>query len=506
MCGIASIIGKDYNNERNSKSMAEMLRKIEHRGRDNSSVDFKTYKRKTIWLGHNRLSINDVSKDGNQPMHYKDTSLIVNGEIWNYKELRKEYETRGYKFNSNSDSEIILYLYAENELKRLDGMFSFVIHDNNKLIVSRDWVGKIPSYISIGSEIFIASELKAFPKPIRENAQFVPRNSLITINLDNDMMDVQENYYFKFSSEVTKATSHKEVGEKTYELLDNAVRKRLLSDVPIATINSGGIDSTVITYLASQYIDNITSYTINFDEDSEDLKMARLLSERNGINLVEVKVPQDDELIKQRFLECIETIEYPLTVQVEVGILCSFMAKQISDDGFKVVFSGEGSDEAYGSYGMLRMFSKKPDWSDIRKALFNKQFYGNLLRGNNIFMKYGTIEMRTPFFDTEFLNYTTNLPNEYTSNGSMWKYPLVNAFKDKLPDEILYQPKRAFQKGTNFKGYIEDVILSDSNINFNNRKNILHVIRDHYNKRFGVNYKSIRREVKSSEGGILQWV
>ena len=84
------------------------------------------------------------------------------------------------------------------------------------------------------------------------------------------------------------------------------------------------------------------------------------------------------------------------------------MAEQISNDGFKVVFSGEGSDEAYGSYGMLRMFSKKPDWSDIRKALFNKQFYGNLLRGNNIFMKYGTIEMRTPFFDTEFLNYTTN--------------------------------------------------------------------------------------------------
>ena len=121
-------------------------------------------------------------------------------------------------------------------------------------------------------------------------------------------------------------------------------------------------------------------------------------------------------------------------------------------------------------------------------------------------MKYGTIEMRTPFFDTEFLNYTTNLPNEYTSNGSMWKYPLVNAFKDKLPDEILYQAKRAFQKGTNFKGYIEDIILSDGKINFNNRKNILHVIRDNYSKRFGINYKGIRREVKSTDKGILQWV
>ena len=502
MCGIASIVSKTDN----ETTIEWMLDIMKHRGRDCTSILTAKHNDRNVYLGHNRLSINDVSSKGNQPMVYNNLSLIVNGEIWNYKELRKEYETRGYEFFSNSDSEIILYLYVEDELKRLDGMFSFVIHDDNKLIVSRDWVGKIPSYISMGSDIYIASELKSFPKSIRHNAQFVPRNSLITINLDNDMVDVQDNYYFNFSSEVTQVKSHEEVGKKTYELLDNAVRKRLLSDVPIATINSGGIDSTVITYLASQYIDNITSYTINFDEDSEDLKMARLLSERNNINLVEVKVPQDDELIKQRFIECIETIEYPLTVQVEVGILCSFMAEQISKDGFKVVFSGEGSDEAYGSYGMLRMFSKKPDWSDIRKALFNKQFYGNLLRGNNIFMKYGTIEMRTPFFDTEFLNYTTNLPNDYTSNGSMWKYPLVNAFKNKLPDEILYQAKRAFQKGTNFKGYIEDVILSDIKINFNNRKNILHVIRDHHNKRFGINYKGLRRELESTDKGILQWV
>jgi len=502
VCGIATIVSKD-NNIETIKNMMELM---EHRGRDNRVIHCTEYENKNIYLGHNRLSINDISENGSQPMHYKNISLIVNGEIWNYKELRKEYENRGYKFNSNSDSEIILYLYVEDELKRLDGMFSFVIHDNDKLIISRDWVGKIPSYISIGSDIYIASELKSFPKSIRPNAQFVPRNSLITINLKTDFVDVQENYYFNFSDKVTIVNNHDEVGKKTYELLDNAVRKRLLSDVPIATINSGGIDSTVITYLASQYIDNITSYTINFDEDSEDLKMARLLSERNGINLVEVKVPKDDELIKQRFIECIETIEYPLTVQVEVGILCSFMAEQISNDGFKVVFSGEGSDEAYGSYGMLRMFSKKPDWSDIRKALFNKQFYGNLLRGNNIFMKYGTIEMRTPFFDTEFLNYTTNLPNDYTSNGSMWKYPLVNAFKNKLPDEILYQPKRAFQKGTNFKGYIEDIILKDTKINFNNRKNILHVIRDNYNRRFGVNYKSIRNKIESTDKGLYQWV
>lgn len=501
MCGIACISSKSDNMD----TIENMMSLMEHRGRDNRTIYHVGSNGRNIYLGHNRLSINDISDNGNQPMHYGNISLVVNGEIWNYKELRGEYENRGYTFKSNSDSEIILYLYVENELNRLDGMFSFIIYDSGNITISRDWVGKVPLYISIGSDIYIASELKSFPDNIKSNAKFVTKNSLMTINVSNNTINVINDYYFKFSDKPTIVKTHDEVGKKTYELLDTAVRKRMLSDVPIATINSGGIDSSIITYLASQYITNITSYTINFDENSEDLAMARLLSERNGIKLVEVVVPKDDDLMKQRFLEVIETIEYPLTVQVEVGILCSFMAEQISNDGFKVVFSGEGSDEAYGSYGMLRMFSKKPDWSDIRKTLFEKQYYGNLLRGNNIFMKYGTIEMRTPFFDTEFLNYTTNLSNDFTSEGSKWKFPLVNAFKGKLPDEILYQAKRAFQKGTNFKGYIEDLILNDSEINFNNRKNILHVIRDHHKRRFGMSSTEIRQQIQSTTEGLYQW-
>ena len=153
MCGIASIVSRNNNEE----TISSMLDIMKHRGRDCTSILTAKHNDRNVYLGHNRLSINDVSTAGNQPMVYINLSLIVNGEIWNYKELRKEYETRGYEFFSNSDSEIILYLYTEDELKRLDGMFSFVIHDNNKLIVSRDWVGKIPSYISIGSDIYIAS-------------------------------------------------------------------------------------------------------------------------------------------------------------------------------------------------------------------------------------------------------------------------------------------------------------------------------------------------------------
>lgn len=501
MCGIVATIGYT------KSDVNEMLEAIAHRGRDNRGIKEFTYKNKTIHLGHNRLSINDISPLGNQPMEYDGIELIVNGEIWNYPQLRKEYEERGYTFKSNSDSEIILFLYKEDELKRLEGMFSFVIYDGNKLILSRDWVGKIPLYIYNTNKYIIASEIKSIlTQDGIDDVKIVPKNSLIQINLDTDEFTIDKNYYFEFASETTKATSHEEVGETTFKLLESAVDKRLLSDVPIATSLSGGIDSAIITYLLAQRIPNIKAYTIAFDQESKDLQKARVCAKALGVELVEVFVPRNEEIIKQRFMESIRVIEYPSTVQMEVGILQSFIAEEMAKDGIKVAFSGEGSDESYGSYGTFRMFSKKPDWSDVRKKLFEKQHYGNLLRGNTIFMNYGTIELRCPFFDREFLNYTTNLTDEFLADKGQWKRPLADAFRGKLPDEILDQEKRAFQKGTNFKQYIEHIILNDKSINFNNRKNMIHVIGDNFQKIHGFSHKKLREEISNKNIGIYKWL
>ena len=501
MCGIVATIGYTHDD------VNDMLDAISHRGIDNRGIREFNYNDKVIHLGHNRLSINDVSPLGNQPMEYDGVQLIVNGEIWNYPQLRKEYEQRGYTFKSNSDSEIIMYLYKEGELNRLDGMFSFVIYDNNKIFLSRDWVGKIPLYIYNTNKYIIASEIKSILTQDGINdVKIVPKNTLIEINLDTDEFKVHKDFYFTFSAEPTKVTSHDEVAETTFKLLERAVDKRLLSDVPIATSLSGGIDSAIITYLLSRRIPNLKAYTIAFDQDSKDLQKARVCADALGVELVEVFVPKDDEIIKQRFMDSISVIEYPSTVQMEVGILQSFIAEEMVKDGIKVAFSGEGSDESYGSYGTFRMFSKKPDWSDVRKNLFEKQHYGNLLRGNTIFMNYGTIELRCPFFDTDFLDYTTNLTDEYLAYKGQWKLPLANAFRGKLPDEILDQEKRAFQKGTNFKQYIEDIILNDSEINFNNRKNMIHVIGDNFKKIHGFSHKKLREEITNNNIGIYKWV
>lgn len=501
MCGIVATIGYTTND------VNDMLEAISHRGKDNRGITEYNYNDRVIHLGHNRLSINDVSELGNQPMSYGDIHLVVNGEIWNYPELRKEYEERGYEFKSNSDSEIILFLYKEGELQRLNGMFSFVIYDDNKLIISRDWVGKIPLYIYNTNQYIIASEIKAIQTHSETNdIRIVPKNSLVEINLDTDEFNIIDNFYFQFSKETTKPKSHEDVGETTFKLLETAVDKRLIADVPIATSLSGGIDSAIITYLLAQRIPNLKAYTIAFDQESKDLQKARVCATALGVELIEIEVPRDEEVIKQRFLDSIRVIEYPSTVQMEVGIMQSFIAEQMQRDGIKVAFSGEGSDESYGSYGTFRMFSKKPDWSDVRKHLFEKQHYGNLLRGNTIFMNYGTIELRCPFFDTNFLDYTTNLQDEFLSAKGQWKRPLADAFRGKLPDEILDQEKRAFQKGTNFKEYIENIILNDSTINFKGRVKMFHVVSDNFEKIHGFSHRKLRETISNNNKGIYKWV
>ena len=497
MCGIVATIG--YNKD----DVNTMLQAIEHRGKDNRGIE----QYGDVILGHNRLSINDVSEAGNQPMSYDGIHLVVNGEIWNYPQLRKEYEDRGYVFRSTSDSEIILFLYKENELERLEGMFSFVILDDTKLIISRDWVGKIPLYIYDIGRIIVASEIKAIHELIPNvKCKFIPKNSLVEIDVETGKTEVKSDFYFNFTDSLPCIETREEIGKHTYDLLKTAVEKRLISDVPIATCLSGGIDSSVITYLLSLYLPNIKAYTVKFDEESRDLYFARMVADHIGIELVEVEIPRDPEILKKKFIEVIKVIEYPSTVQVQVGILQSFIAEQMKEDGIKVAFSGEGSDESYGSYGMIRMFSKKPDFGDIRKNLFEKQYYGNLLRGNNIFMKYGTIELRVPFFDTEFLDYTTNLPNRVLSEKSQWKLPLADAFRDCLPEPVIEQEKRAFQKGTNFKGYIEDIIMKDTDINFNGRKKMFHVIADNFNKIYGFPHSQMKETVETDNEGLYKWV
>jgi asparagine synthase (glutamine-hydrolysing) len=499
VCGIAGQVSVSKDNK-----IDHMLKMMEHRGRDNSqSITIQSAnKQYFVTLGHNRLAINDLSPKGNQPFVYNDLYLVVNGEIWNYPTLKAEYIKKGYKFFSNSDSEIILYLYENNELERLDGMYAFILYDRKKdtLVMSRDWVGKIPLWYShsVFDDFLVASEIKSIIK-YTSNIKNFPKNSIMTLDLNRNKLTTDNDKYFDIANKMLTPESNDWVAKKTYELLDNAVQKRLLSDVPIATLNSGGIDSSVITYLLSKHMkeqnNSLKCYTVKFDENGIDLQMARKLADKLDIELIEVPVTKNKIEIKKRFIETISCIEYPSNVQVQCGILTSYMMERIKADGYKVVFSGEGSDEAYGSYGFLRRYANTvPDieFHNLRKNLFRKQHYGNLIRGNNVSMYYGTIELRMPFFDREFLDFTLNLPTKFLTNRKkQYKLPLAMAFKDCIPDEIINREKMAFQKGTGFKTWIEDVILTDKKLNFKHRVRLHDCIIDNYEAIFGLKVKSL---------------
>ena len=538
MCGIVGLIGHQITTTEEKTN--EILDVMEHRGRDNRgivSIKDDEVIRCTI-LGHNRLAINDLSPAGNQPFVYEDVSLVCNGEIWNSPQLRDRYEKRGYKPFSTSDNEVIIYAYLEDELKILDGMFSFILEHNGRVIVSRDWMGKMPLYYAYNHQLgqvhyLFSSEIKGLlrgdiPREgvrgknntirlLRNNMvmvldwrekqynisyvkhsesvrdKIISSNAFLTADQIETQVDEYEHYYHKWSKTYIDSTE-KEVADKTYELLDNSVRKRLLSDVPVATCLSGGLDSSIITYLLKQYVPDIKAYTVSYDQNSLDLKAARLVAESIGVELIEVVVPNDLENLVDRFKKVLDAYEYTMTVQQQVGMMQSYVAERMAQDGIKVAFSGEGSDEAYGSYGRCRKYLNKPDWNSVRQDEFIKQNYGNLLRGNTIFMYFGTIELRCPFFDRDFLNYTTNLRAEHTSFKNQWKLPLANAFRGKLPDEIIDQEKRAFQTGTNFKDDVENKLMNrNSGLQIDTKPATIfsRLILFQFQKRFGFNPKML---------------
>jgi asparagine synthase (glutamine-hydrolysing) len=488
MCGIVAVISKDKNT---NDLCRKMLSEIQHRGKD--SVRVQTNEDKEASIGHCRLAINDLSEAGVQPFKYWDGLMwawsVTNGEIWNHKEFN-------FKRNSNSDCEAILPCFMNDEMKKLDGMFSTIIMHNNCLHIYRDWVGKLPLYmVKEGKDVFICSEIKGLRAvTANENVKFIPKNSHIVIDTTSREIMLTEHNFFGWIGNCEHLKNDGDVAGNTYQLLDRAVRKRTISDVPIATLNSGGIDSSAITYLLSQYVKDIKCYTVKFDEDSPDLKHARLLADYLGIELIEVVVPKDAEKIKERFHLVNRAIEFPSSVQMQCGVMTSYLMEQISKDGHKVVFSGEGSDESAGSYARMQMFKNKPDWRDLKKAMFEKQYYGNLLRGNNIGMYFGTIEMRTPFFDRDYVEYVCNLPSSVTfGDKHQRKKHLADAFRGKIPDAILDRKKETFQAGTCFQNWFEELILKDPIVNKNGRKKMYHVIADGIKKELCYNINDSRK-------------
>ena len=447
MCGI--IGGFDLDR------IEEGLNSIIHRGPDYNNI----IQRDNIYFGHARLSIIDTSSDSNQPFTYGNTTMVFNGTIWNYRELGEEFDIK-----TDGDTEVLCALldkYGISGLSKVQGMFAVAYTNGDGTItIARDRHGEVPLHYSLLTGLYpsfsFCSEIKGLIA-MGEHGQTIKMlkpGSYINISTDNI---VNEGKWYDVDDHLRDESSWDYVTAKSmvYESIVTGSHERTIADVPVACLLSGGIDSAVTTLIASKHIPNLVAYIAVYDENSSDLRSARKIAKYLGIELREVKVsePTIDDVS-----DVINTIEMSYKAQIEIAYPCIQLARRISDDGFRVIMSGEGSDELWASYGMSYHGIVEQGWRNYRIGLFSSQHQKNFARCNKVFMRYG-IECRLPFLNTHLVETALSLPQDIVWDGkSRPKAILQEAFRGLLPDEIIDRKKLAFQDGMGIKELFQNII------------------------------------------------
>lgn len=458
MCGIAGAIGED------ARDIAlGLLDGIGHRGPDASGL----FEGERVALSHARLSIVDPDSRSDQPFRYGSTVVSFNGEIWNYRELRAELEAMGYDFRTESDTETLaaaLDVYGERVVPRLNGMFAFAWFDDGQpdlLRLARDRYGEVPLHFARVEKGWVfASELKAFSRRTATRALWVEPATIVSLRVGE--WPATSVYYATQMPVLSECveTDPERASQKVGELLAGSCIERLMSDVPVCALLSGGIDSSAILANIAPHVDDLVAYTAVLDPRSRDLRMAREVAHSLGVELREIDVPPPTP---EDLSEVVRVIELPHKAQVEIGWACLHLARAIHSDGFKVTYSGEGSDELWGSYAFsYHALESGTDFRSYRHDLFKTQHRKNFARCNKVFMDSG-IECRLPFLNPSLVDYALGLPEWCVREGKgRPKAILERALADvnALPAEVLKRPKVAFQDGMGLKDAAAEAVSS----------------------------------------------
>ncbi len=377
ICGIVNFDGRPVDRER----IADMSRALLHRGPDDQglyfSADHQRGARGQAGFGFRRLSIIDID-GGHQPMRYKNLTVVFNGEIYNYRELREEAEKSGEKFTSQSDTEVILHLYdryGAEALSKLNGMFAFAIWDSQKeeLFLARDRMGIKPLYYAqIGQRFIFASEISSLirsgdvptdfdPAGIMDffGYRFVPAPHTVL----NKVRKVRPGHYIRVKNGQANENSYwslqtrtpdktpAEWEEELAHLLDESVRLQMISDVPVGAFLSGGIDSSLVTALMTKQTPNrIKTFSIGFEKGTgvDESSYARTVAKKLGTDHYEFILREKDMAYSDRiFSRMNEPVGDPTILPT--AILSSFARRKV-----KVVLTGEGGDELFAGYNRYK--------------------------------------------------------------------------------------------------------------------------------------------------------
>ncbi len=538
MCGIAGFYNSNINYSESPKDnfniLNNMIKTIKHRGPDNQGISIIN----SCCLAHTRLSIIDLDM-GKQPMciehQGRSYHIAYNGEIYNHRELKKELLGLGYKFITNSDTEVIGYAFihwGSGFATHLNGIFAIAIYDQyeNSLFLFRDHFGIKPLYYTeVGKTIIFASRIDTlfeYPrvKPCLDISGF---NEIFTIGpaktygkgvftgikevLPGEYITctpeyTSKKYYYKITS-VPHTDSFAETVEKTEYLLEDSVRMQMISDVPICTFLSGGIDSSLVSSICSKYLDKgIKLDTYSFDFEDNDLHFKsnsfQPTQDRPYVDIMKDYIGSNHKYLSCQYEKLADLLEpsvdsrcLPTMADVDSSLL--YFCGEVATN-HKVALTGECADEIFGGYPW---FFKEdminagtfPWMSDIsfRKSLLNPEFAATLQMEKYIrnaynktiseidylpeesdldksrrrisylnirwFMQtlldrmdrtsmYHGLEARVPFADHRIVDYIFNVPWEYKAYENTPKGLLRIASKKFLPPEILNRPKNPYPK------------------------------------------------------------
>jgi len=532
MCGICGYI--DKKNITDDKLIFNMASRLTDRGPDATGI----YVNGNVALGHTRLSIRDL-KCGLQPMsrviNGKTYTIIYNGELYNTEEIKEDLESKGYEFLTTSDTEVVLLAYVEygeQSVTRLNGIFAYAIYDDGKIFVARDKLGIKPLFYSNDSIFVFASEIKAILKHPDVTAK-IGKDEICEIfglgpahtpgkTFFKGIYEIKPGHYGIYINNELKTYKYwdletkdvidnvEESIEKIKELVTDSLKRQLVSDVPVCSMLSGGLDSSVLAYLASKENPELATFSIDFEgnetnftgndyqptRDSDYVTIMKDLLKTRHTNLY-----FSTEEIFNSLKDAMIARDMPGMADVDSSMLV--FCRKIKACGYKVAISGECSDEIFGGYPWYYkqhlIDSKNFPWSrsiDTRKNIINEHLvspdyienyvncafqstsnnvvYNSEDKNENTFRKtcYNTIkwfmntlvertdrmsmlsglEVRVPFADYRIFEYVYNVNAKYklglidANDTPIEKYLLRKAFENELPHDVVYRKKSPFPK------------------------------------------------------------
>jgi len=459
MCGIVCAFNLKGDNDLIRSNILKMSQKLRHRGPDWSGI----YSSENAILAHERLAIVDPTS-GKQPILSEDGLKVVavNGEIYNHNSLKKTF-TPDYNFRTESDCEVLLALYEKKGvefLNDLNGIFAFALYDSSKdtYFIARDHMGIIPLYMGWDKNdvFYVSSELKSLEGVCSKIELFPPGHYL-----DSDSINLKKWYNPEWVSYDNVKESNTSI-KAIHDSLSAAVKRQLMSDVPYGVLLSGGLDSSITSALAKKFASKriesndkqdawwpqLHSFSVGL-KDAPDLKAARIVADHIGT------VHHEINFTIQEGIDAIRDVIYHLETYDITTIRAStpmyLLARAIKSLGIKMVLSGEGADELFGGYLYFHKAPNAKEFHEETVRKLDKLHQYDCLRANKSLAAWG-IEGRVPFLDKEFIDVAMNINPEdkMIKNGRIEKWVLREAFKDYLPDSVLWRQKEQFSDGVGY--------------------------------------------------------